>query len=81
MASTVAFMWRDGVFADGDLYAELKEVVVGHKAGREDEHEVIVFSPIGLGLYDVAVAWRIYRAARDRGIGRELSLWDKPLWL
>lgn len=50
MAPTVALMWRDGLFGDGDLYAELSEVVVGQKPGRENEREVIIFSPIGLGL-------------------------------
>lgn len=81
MASTVAFMWRDGFFADGDLYAELSEVVVGRKPGRDHEREVIVFSPIGLGLYDVAVALRVYRAARRQGLGQEVALWDSPLWV
>ncbi|NIV31509.1 MAG: ornithine cyclodeaminase family protein, partial [Anaerolineae bacterium] len=48
MYSTVALMWRDGEFADDDLYAEFGEVVAGQKPGRENDQEVIVFSPIGL---------------------------------
>ena len=81
MASTIAMMWQDGVFEDGDLYAELSEIVAGRKPGREHEREVIVFSPIGLGLYDIAVAYRIYRQAQARELGQKLPLWEDPLWV
>jgi 2,3-diaminopropionate biosynthesis protein SbnB len=81
MASTVALMWRDGAFADKDLYAEMSEIVTGQKPGRENNDEVIVFSPIGLGLYDLAVARRIYQAALKGGLGQRLALWQDPLWI
>jgi ornithine cyclodeaminase len=81
MYSTVALMWRDGEFADDDLYAELGEVVAGQKRGRESNHEVIVFSPIGLALHDVGVASSIYRAALHQGLGRKVPLWDSPAWM
>lgn len=81
MFSTIAFMWRDGQFADEDIYAELGEVVSGQKPGRENDHEVIIFSPIGLGLHDIAVAGRIYETARRDGLGQKVTLWDKPLWM
>jgi ornithine cyclodeaminase len=81
MYSTVALMWRDGDFADEDLYAEFGEVVGGQKPGRENDREVIIFSPIGLALHDVAVANRIYQTAQSEGIGQRVTLWDSPLWL
>jgi ornithine cyclodeaminase/alanine dehydrogenase-like protein (mu-crystallin family) len=81
MYSTVAMMWRDGEFADDDLYAEFGEVVAGQKPGRENDREVIVFSPIGLALHDVAVANRIFQTAQSKEIGQRVTLWDSPLWL
>jgi ornithine cyclodeaminase len=81
MYSTVAMMWRDGEFADDDLYAEFGEVVAGQKPGRENDREVIVFSPIGLALHDVAVANRIFQTAQSKGAGQRVTLWDSPLWL
>jgi ornithine cyclodeaminase len=80
MYSTVALMWRDGQFADDDLYAEFGEVVSGQKPGRESDRERIVFSPIGLALHDVAVAHRIYQTALSEGLGQRVTLWDSPLW-
>ena len=81
MYSTVALMWRDGQFADDDLYAEFGEVAAGRKPGRESDDEVIIFSPIGLALHDVAVASSIYRSAQDKGIGKKVTLWDDPVWM
>ena len=81
MCSTVALMWRDGEFADEDVYAELGEIVGGQKAGRENDQEIIIFSPIGLGLHDLAVAQRIYQTALKNGIGQKVTLWDEPLWM
>ncbi|RME84897.1 MAG: ornithine cyclodeaminase [Caldilineae bacterium] len=81
MYSTVALMWRAGEFRDEHLYAELGEIVAGHKVGRTSEEEIIVFSPIGMGLHDLAVARRIYHTARHRGLGQRVTLWESPLWM
>jgi ornithine cyclodeaminase len=81
MYSTVALMWRDGEFADDDLYAEFGEVVSGQKPGRENDRERIVFSPIGLALHDVAVAHRIYQTALSQELGQRVTLWDSPMWM
>jgi ornithine cyclodeaminase len=81
MYSTVAFMWRDGQLAGDDLYAEFGEVVAGQKPGRENDHERIIFSPIGLALHDVAVAHRIYETAKAKGLGQKVVLWESPVWM
>ena len=81
MYSTVALMWRDGEFADEDIYAELGEIAVGQKPGRENDDEIILFSPIGMGLHDLAVAQRIYQTALKNGIGQKVTLWEEPLWM
>ncbi|NOX61047.1 MAG: ornithine cyclodeaminase [Chloroflexi bacterium] len=81
MYSTVALMWRDGQFADDDLYAELGQIVIGRKPGRESDEEIIIFSPIGMGLHDLAVARRIHQNARQKGLGQIVTLWERPLWM
>ncbi len=81
MYSTVALMWRDGQFSDEDIYAELGEIVSGQKPGRETEQEIILFSPIGMGLHDLAVAQRIYKTAQRQGLGQKVTLWEEPLWM
>lgn len=72
---------KQGVISDEDITAELSEVVLGEKPGRENEAERIFFSAAGMGLLDVAVGTRILRQAEERGIGTRLKLWDKPAFV
>ena len=55
-------------------YADLGEIVCGRRPGRESDSERTICINLGLALDDLAVAARLYRAARERGIGRELTL-------
>jgi ornithine cyclodeaminase/alanine dehydrogenase-like protein (mu-crystallin family) len=55
-------------------YADLGEIVAGHKAGREREDERTMAINLGLALDDLAVAPEVYRRARERGIGTLLPL-------
>lgn len=55
-------------------YADLGEIVVGKKAGRENKLERILAINLGLAIDDMAVAPEIYRRAIDRGIGTQLDL-------
>lgn len=55
-------------------YADLGEIVAGHKPGRERDDERTMGMNLGLAMDDMAVAPEIYRRARERGIGTELDL-------
>lgn len=77
---TLPRMLREGLLKKENIHAELGEIVVGKKSGRENEKERIYFSPIGLAIEDTAVANDIYKVAKEKGIGQKLKLWDKPKW-
>lgn len=70
---------RRGLLTE-DRISLIGAVVTGRHPGRRAEHEVILFSPLGMGMNDVVNAKRIYDAARARGIGTTLRLWDAPEW-
>ena len=55
-------------------YADLGEIVVGKKTGRETELERVLAINLGLAIDDMAVAPEIYRKALDLGIGTKLEL-------
>ena len=55
-------------------YADLGEIVVSEKAGRENKLERILAINLGLAIDDMAVAPEIYRLAIERGIGTQLDL-------
>jgi len=56
------------------LYAELGDIVVGHKPGRENQQERIMDHNYGLALHDLAMAKAIYERARKKKLGTELPL-------
>jgi ornithine cyclodeaminase/alanine dehydrogenase-like protein (mu-crystallin family) len=55
-------------------YADLGEIVAGKKPGREKDEERTISINLGLALDDMATAILIYRKAREKGIGTELSM-------
>jgi len=57
-----------------DPYADLGEIVVGQKPGRESKEERILAMNLGLAIDDMAVAPEIFRCASERGIGTWLPL-------
>ena len=56
------------------LHADLGELVVGQKKGRETAIERTMTANLGLALDDMAVAMLIYQRALEKGIGTPLPL-------
>jgi ornithine cyclodeaminase/alanine dehydrogenase-like protein (mu-crystallin family) len=56
-----------GAMTAASVHADLADVVVGRRAGRETDDEVIVFDSTGLALQDVAAAAAIYERAQRAG--------------
>lgn len=76
MISTVALMWKDGIFKDSDLHAEIGEILTGAKKARENDDEIIYFNAVGAGIMDIAVTARCYKNAVREGEGRKLPFWE-----
>ena len=54
---------------------KLCDVVAGKTSGRTSDSEVTLFKSNGIASWDLAVAMRVYAAAREKKLGRELPLW------
>jgi N-[(2S)-2-amino-2-carboxyethyl]-L-glutamate dehydrogenase len=64
-----------GLFSRDRLHAELGEIVLGEKPGRESEDEIVLLNPMGLAIEDVAAAQAVYERALERGAGTWLDLY------
>src|SRR5580704_8926601 len=53
----------------------LSDVVAGKTGGRTSDTEVTLFKSNGIASWDSAVAMKVYKAAREKGLGRQLPLW------
>lgn len=64
-----------GYFKDiPDIYADLSEIVIGKKKGRETDDEKIMSMHLGLAIEDMAVARKIYDIAIKKNVGKWLKL-------
>jgi ornithine cyclodeaminase len=61
-----------GKLSEATLYAELCEIAVGRKPGRESDDETILFWHRGLSLSDIALGHAMLEKARRQGIGQQL---------
>jgi alanine dehydrogenase len=52
-----------------DIHAELGEILLGKKSGREREDEITIFDSTGIAIQDNTTAARIYRNAIAGQVG------------
>jgi ornithine cyclodeaminase/alanine dehydrogenase-like protein (mu-crystallin family) len=70
----------DGYYAPlPELHAELGEVVVGKKPGRQNPDERIIDFNFGMGIHDILMASRVLARAREQGLGTMLPLIDENI--
>jgi alanine dehydrogenase len=63
-----------GLIKEGDIHAEIGEILIGKKVGREFDDEITVFDSTGMAAQDIAAANIVYRLARKTGIGKSVTL-------
>ncbi|MNJ73034.1 alanine dehydrogenase [compost metagenome] len=64
----------EGRFSREQLHAELGEILIGAKPGREQENEIIVLNPMGMAVEDIASAAEVYHQALAANRGTRLWL-------
>jgi ornithine cyclodeaminase/alanine dehydrogenase-like protein (mu-crystallin family) len=62
----------EGRLHEGNLHAELGEIVAGSKSGRERDDETILFWHRGLSTSDIALGCALLDKAKRLGLGRTL---------
>jgi len=69
----LAKLVETGKLGEKDIHAEIGEILVGKKKGRERDDETILAVPIGLGSLDIGCAFEVYRKAKEKGVGTPFS--------
>lgn len=65
----------EGRFSRERLHAELGEIVIGVRPGRERDDEIILLNPMGMAIDDLVCARHFYRLAQAQGAGTRLPLY------
>lgn len=63
-----------GAIGAEQIYAELGEIVIGSKKGRENESEISLFKSVGMANVDIVLASFIYEEALACGAGTNIQL-------
>ena len=63
---------RSGLFGKDHVYAELGEIVLGLKPGRQSPEEITFFKSVGIAVQDALAAQLAVQNARQFGLGQEV---------
>jgi alanine dehydrogenase len=55
---------------------ELSDIISGKVAGRTDAEQITLFKSNGIAIEDIVVGGRVYELARERGMGREVPMFQ-----
>jgi ornithine cyclodeaminase len=72
-AGPVVAAVHENVLGAGDLVS-LGSVVAGLSSGRSRPEDIVFYNSVGIGVQDAAAAWAVITAARERGLGQQISL-------
>lgn len=78
--SLICSLYEAGKITQDDVI-QLQEQAAGQKQGRTSDDQFIFCASLGMGSVDIAIANEMYKNAKKMGIGEQLTLWDKPLWI
>lgn len=63
-----------GLIQENDVHAEIGEVLLGKKTGRETDEEITLFDSTGLSAQDIAASHIVYTLAKQKGLGQRVNL-------
>jgi len=65
---------EDGTITEKDVHAELGEVLLGKKAGRESDSEITICDLTGIAVQDVVTSQLVYERALKKKIGSYVNI-------
>lgn len=63
-----------GLIKESDVHAEIGEILIGKKVGRESDNEITFFDSTGLAVQDIAAAHVVLEAAKEKQLGYSTEL-------
>ena len=69
---------NENVISRDDIHAEIGEILLDKKPGRESDEEVTIFDSTGMAIQDNTTSARIYRNALERRVGTFFEFFQYP---
>lgn len=64
---------KDGLMAADQIHAELGEIVLERKPGRENESQITYFKSVGVAVQDAVAAHLALQNAQNQGLGQQVA--------
>ncbi|MBI3738068.1 MAG: ornithine cyclodeaminase family protein, partial [Chloroflexi bacterium] len=64
---------RAGLFDESHIHAELGEIILGQKPGRQSNDEITYFKSVGVAVQDAMAAQVAIKNARKMKLGQEVE--------
>ncbi|WP_324823875.1 ornithine cyclodeaminase family protein [Sinanaerobacter sp. ZZT-01] len=68
--------FKAGHITDDNIHAEIGEILLGQKCGRENENEITIFDATGLSVQDINTSLFVYRKAIKNNVGKNIEVFD-----
>ncbi|WP_257348698.1 ornithine cyclodeaminase family protein [Pseudalkalibacillus decolorationis] len=65
---------ESGRWSFDDVHAQLGELIMGNKEGRQSDEEITFFKSVGAAYFDLAVAKGVYTKVKNAGVGVEVEV-------
>ncbi|MFX1544415.1 MAG: ornithine cyclodeaminase family protein [Promethearchaeota archaeon] len=62
------------LITENNVHAEIGQILIGDKSGRESDKEITMFDSTGLAAQDIAAGYVVYKEAKERGLGLTTNL-------
>jgi ornithine cyclodeaminase/alanine dehydrogenase len=62
------------LITEDNVHAEIGQILIGDKSGRESEKEMTMFDSTGLAAQDIAAGYVVYKEAKEKGLGLTTNL-------
>jgi alanine dehydrogenase len=60
---------KAGIIRPEAIHAEIGEIILGQKPGRENADEVTIFDTVGMAIQDIVTTAMLYQGAVEKGLG------------
>ena len=77
---TISQMYKQGLLKDSDIYANIYEIIIKNKKGRENDDEFIYFNSVGLSYLDISLSNWMYEKCVEKNVGQEILLQEKLMF-
>lgn len=65
---TLSRLYKIGRLKDSNIHADLIDIIIGRKPGRESDDEFNYFNSVGLSYIDIALAYHMFKQAEDKAV-------------